>query len=148
MELDTVIPTSTQIEVLYKQLKNRSLSISHKLLPSYDIHKEFVVNHPYREWFIVKNSQEVLGNVYVQFDNSVGLNCDSSITEHQITEILKTIVSTITPLASKPSVRFGGFFLNVSSENLDLQKKLSRLGLVETQRTYVLIKNNLSCLKE
>ena len=140
MKLDSVIPTPTQIEILYSQLKNRAFNISHGLLPSYETHEKFVINHPYRKWFIVKESEKILGNVYVKYDNSVGLRCDLSITVHQIDEILKTVAATITPSPAQPSVRFGGFFLNVSSENFDLQKKLLSLGLVETERTYVIKK--------
>jgi hypothetical protein len=141
--LQDVIPTDEQINLLYDHLLRRTHRISHKEYSTIEDHRHFVINHPYRAWFIVKESSIVLGSVYVQFDNSIGLNCSDETTEFQINEVLREILSKLTPLDAKPSVRYGGYFLNVSSSNVILQNKLSNLGFAETQRTYILDKETM-----
>ena len=137
IELDPVLPSDIQTELLYHQLRSRTNSISHRVLPSYDYHKEFVAQHPYRAWFIIKSKDLVLGNVYVQYDNSIGLNCCNQISEIQIESILDLISIKLKPLTPIPSVRSSNFFLNVATSNTDLQNKLTNLGLIESQRSFV-----------
>ena len=48
-------------------------------MPSFEEHKEFVRNHPYRGWWLIIDSIDslkVLGSVYLNSDNSIGLNID------------------------------------------------------------------------
>ena len=137
IELETVIPDDVQIESLYQQLVSRTSTISHVSLPCYESHKDFVTKHPYRAWFIVKQNNLVLGNVYVQYNNSIGLNCYDKITEIQIRSILDIISNRLQPLDPIPSVRLDKFFLNVSASNINLQNKLKNLGLKESQRSFV-----------
>ena len=142
MNFEIVIPTLAQIETLYNQLKNRSHSISHKSLPGFDKHAEFVQNHPYRKWIIVKDKEIAIGNVYIQYNNSIGLNLNSLVSCEQIKKILKGIYASYSPLPAKPSLRSGEFFLNVATDNKILQKKLSSLGFSEVEKTFVLSKSN------
>ena len=143
MDFELVIPTSAQIETLYAQLKNRSHNISHKSVPSFDEHTEFVQNHPYRKWIIVRNTEIAIGNVYMQYNNSIGLNIYPSVTCEQIYKILRRIFASNSPLPAVPSVRFGEFFLNVATDNKMLQNMLSSLGFSEVERTFVLSKPSL-----
>lgn len=137
IELDPVIPSDSQTELLYQQLSSRTYNISHRELPSYENHKKFVAKHPYRAWFIIKSKDVVLGNVYIQYDNSIGLNCSHEINESQIKSILDVINIKINPLDPIPSVRSDKFFLNVATSNIDLQNKLKNIGLIESQRSFV-----------
>jgi hypothetical protein len=141
MELEEVLPTEEQIKILYQQLKKRKYNISHNTLPTYKKHREFVKDHPYRAWFIIQKFKKLIGNIYIHFDNSIGLNCEKDVTESQINEILTIVINKFVPLDATSSVRYGGFFLNVSSKNFALQKKLKKLGFIEKQRSYILDKN-------
>ena len=138
IHLEKIIPTSDQINLLYLQLKARLHNISHKDLPSFKKHKNFVKNNPYRAWFIVKHKTSFVGNIYIQFDNSVGLNLDKNITSYQIQKILSLICSQLLPLKSVPSSRRGSYFINVASSNTSLQKKLNLIKCKEIQRQYIL----------
>lgn len=140
--LEEIVPTKEQIEELYNQLKQRTFSISHKAVPQYDEHIDFVSNHPYRAWFIIKQTKNVIGTIYVQHDNSIGLNCIDNVTEEQIEKILSMLTSQLSPLEAVPSARFGEFFLNVSSSNIELQDKLKNIGLTESQRSFCFVKDN------
>lgn len=64
IELEAVIPNDSQIKSLYQQLGSRTFQISHVVLPSYETHKEFVVKHPYRAWFIIKQKDLVVGTIF------------------------------------------------------------------------------------
>ena len=136
--LEKIIPTSDQLNLLYNQLEERSHNISHKVLPSYEEHKDFVKNNPYRAWFIVRQESTFIGNIYIQFDNSVGLNLGENITSYQIQKILSLICSKLPPLESVPSFRRGSYFVNVPSSNISLQKKLNLIKCKEIQRAYTL----------
>ena len=138
---EKVMGTEEQIEILYIHLKNRKYSISHKLLPQYQDHIKFVKNHPYRDWFIIKEAKEIIGNVYVHFDNSIGLNCTDEITEVQIGTVLQILTNTLKPLEPVPSVRSSGYFINVPTANTQLQEKLLHIGLVELQKSFQLIRD-------
>ena len=136
-----VTATDEQIEILYSHLKEREYSISHGLLPQHEDHVKFVGNHPYRAWFIIKEAEKIIGNAYVQFDNSIGLNCIEEITEAQIENVLYILTNKLKPLEGLPSVRSSEFFLNVPTTNTRLQNKLLRIGLVELQRSFQLVKD-------
>lgn len=122
IELEAVIPSDVQTELLYQQLGSRTSHISHRELSNYEDHKEFVAKQPYRAWFIIKSKNLVLGNVYLQYDNSIGLNCYDQITEAQIKSIQNLISIDLQPLDPIPSDRSDKFFLNVATSNIDLQK--------------------------
>ncbi len=138
IDLEPVTSSDTQVELLYQQLSSRTSNISHFELPNYENHREFVAKHPYRAWFIIKLEDLVLGNVYIQHDNSIGLNCNDQITETQIQSILYLISCELKPLDPVPSIRSDKFFLNVASSNINLQTKLKNIGLKESQRSFVL----------
>lgn len=137
MHFEIVIPTLAQIETLYAQLKNRSHNISHKILPSFDEHTEFVHNYPYREWIIMKDNGRAIGNVYIHFDNSIGLHFESSKYFDRVDEVLRFVNTSCLPLPAQPSMRIGEFFFRVSPDNRLLQERLSILGFREVERTYV-----------
>ena len=90
-----------------------------------------------REWFIIKKMGVSIGNIYIQYDNSIGLNFINVISELQINKILTFISTDFQPLEAIPSLRSSRFFLNVASSDIELQKKLKNIGLVENQRSFV-----------
>jgi hypothetical protein len=137
MILEPIIPTHDQIEVLYAQLEGRRHNISHQFMPSFKDHISFVRNHPYRDWMIVKNEGRAIGNVYIHFDNSIGFHLGCSENVEHVSEILKQINRSYSPLPAVPSVRIGDFFLRVASDNHGLQETLSKLDFREVERTFV-----------
>ena len=104
--LENILPTPDQVTDLYDQLRNRIHTISHNKLPSFNEHKQFVINNPYRAWFMIQVEKKSIGNVYVQFDNSIGLNINKKINESQIEEILMKLTDQLLPLKAVPSVRY------------------------------------------
>ena len=137
IELEEVTNSDADIELLFKQLMNRKYSISHKKMPPYSEHDFFVKNHPYRKWFFVNQDEKILGNVYIQYDNSIGLNLIDSISKLQLENIIIAIISQVDPLPEIPSIRFGKFFFNIPTSNAVLQELLLKIGCQESQRTFV-----------
>ena len=134
---EKIIPTTEQIEKLYLLLKSRKYGISHNRLPSTREHKKFVIENPYLQWYILSRNENLLGSVYLQSDNSIGINLIQP-NKDDLLEIIKHIKANHHPLPSINSFRRGEFFLNVASENLILIKVLKKLNAHEIQRSFVI----------
>ena len=67
-------PKENEIKFLYFLLKSRSASISHDKMPSFEDHRIFVLNHPYKIWNIVFKGNIKIGSQYICHNNSVGIN--------------------------------------------------------------------------
>ena len=143
MKFELVVPTLGQIETLYLHLNARAHNISNKNLPSFAEHKNFVENHPYRKWMIIRDSKCAIGNVYIQYDNSIGLTVDPSVDRDRILQILKDIYLSYSPLPAVASIRIGEFFLKVASGNEKLQAILVDLDFHEVERSFVPSKSDL-----
>ena len=137
--LEKIVPTSAQVNFLYKQMKSRVHKISHNSLPSLSEHTQFVRSNFYREWFIIKNGVLNIGNVYVQSDNSIGLYCYSEMSSSKVKIILELVLAQVEPLEAIPSLRRDHFFMNVASSNSHLQESLTSIGCLEIQRSYVIL---------
>ena len=136
LHLEEVSKNENSIKVLYELLKNRKFNISNKILPSYDDHKSFVLNHPYRKWFFVKKDNHLVGSVYIQYDNSIGINFEFSKVNFGFEEFIKEIYKTISPLKPQPSKVYSNFFVNVPILNKDLSKWLEEGGCFLSQISY------------
>ena len=136
LSLEIIEPSSDQTKILYQHLQNRTHNISNTKKISFEQHKKFVKNHPYRAWFMVKEWDEVLGNMYVKYDNSIGLYFSKRISNERLQEILRMVGMQLSPLDAVPSVRNDKFHINVASSNINLQNMLVELGWKEIQRTY------------
>lgn len=141
VSLEEIIPNNEQVEILYHQLLRRRHSISYKNLVTFSDHRRFVLNHPYRAWYLVLCDSKPIGSVYVQLDNSIGLNCEEDLTQSRLSGILIHLGKLLAPLPSVASIRRGSFFINVPSSNTALQKTLISLGASEVQRSYLFPKS-------
>ncbi len=137
LALEHIVPTATQVSTLYDLLKARRHSISHAGLPSYAEHSAFVFNNPYRHWYLVSQHGPVLGSIYVQFDNSVGINFVRDIESDELSSIIVSLRELVKPLEPLPSLRFADFFINVPHSDTRLQSCLERIGYTPAQVGYV-----------
>lgn len=126
------------VEILYELLKDRTHSISHKELPNLDDHSNFVKNNPYRAWYIVYMAGEVLGSVYVQHDNSVGIHIDTSKTDLSFEHFYLELTKKLQPLPERASKISKYFFFNVAPNNKNLAKWLIDGGALISQNSYVM----------
>ncbi|MDB2689106.1 GNAT family N-acetyltransferase [Luminiphilus sp.] len=122
--------------LLYRLLQKRKCNISHRKMPSYESHYNFVRNNPYLHWYIVYDLAPI-GSFYVKSDNSVGLNL-MSLDRRYIAAILNFISRELTPLGSVPSMVAENYFINVAYENHGLRRALIESGLNPIQVSYEL----------
>jgi hypothetical protein len=125
------------IEALYKLLNDRSHNISHNSLTSFNEHKSFVLNHPYREWFLIKNRNLVVGSIYILKSNGIGINInnDDGII---IKESIEWILTNFEPLPEIKSIRSKYFHINVHPDNKAMSNCLSKLDSMLIEHTYIL----------
>ena len=122
-------------------MKNRSEGISYKVLPPYNEHEDFVKNNPYRKWFIINKDSKPIGTIYLQYDNSIGINVinPSGILIYECINIVSSICS---PLKEKASLRPGHFYINSSYQDEMFIKSLKSIGWEPFQISFKLNEGN------
>jgi len=122
-------------DVLFGLLKKRTHSISHQQLPSKNEHISFVRSHPYRYWALVCRANKPLGTIYLQTDNSIGLNLlEPSLID--VSTVLRYVHDNFAPLKEVKSKVPSYFFVNVPHENTLLKGILLQLGALPIQIAY------------
>ena len=60
---------------LFKLLKERdpNANISHKKMPTFPEHIEFVKSKPYSYWYIIQISNKKIGTIYLSKNNEIGI---------------------------------------------------------------------------
>ena len=71
VNLESIVPTTAQINILYSLLELRKYTISHEKMPSLREHTDFVKGHPYRVWYLIYVDGAVRGSLYVHFDTNL-----------------------------------------------------------------------------
>ena len=136
LKFERIIPTQNQIDELFFLLQSRKYFISHKTPPSKKEHSDFVSEHPYLVWYLIYKNKNLIGSVYLQTDNSIGIDLIEYY-ENEIFSAIKYIKNNHKPLPSIKSIRRNEFFINVASENTDLIKILKNLDMHEIQRSFL-----------
>lgn len=126
-----------QISTLYKLLEDRRHNISHSKIPSFQNHKEFVLTHPYKVWYLVSQNSKTVGTFYIKYDNSIGLNL--LIQNIELVEfIINYIRDKYKPEPEIPSLIPPYFYINISKNNLELEIILKKLNINSFQVSYKL----------
>ena len=75
MEIEFKKVNESDAEFLYELLKEREghINISHKSLPEWDEHLQFVKSKPYLEWEIILLEKKPVGNIYLTNRNEIGI---------------------------------------------------------------------------
>lgn len=133
-----IIPNEKQVNELFFLLSKRKFSISHKKLPTLREHKDFVFKkNPYVVWYLLYKDNNLAGSVYINVDNSIGINL-LEINIYDLKKIINFIKKKHKPLPLIKSSRRGEFFINVASADLKLIETLKQIKLMEIQRTFLL----------
>ena len=123
-------------EILYEFLKKREFKISHKKLPSFSMHVDFIKNNRYRKWFLISYKNNFIGSIYILYNNGIGIDLES-INYFLIDKILKIIFTNLTPLKAIPSIRIEKFHININPSNIALREILEKLGAEIQQQTFI-----------
>ena len=133
-------PAEEEVEFLYSLLSTRQHSISHVSMPSFESHRNFVLNHPYRTWYIVSLDHRRIGSLYLGFDNSVGIHLLKDSIHHR-RAIIVSALQSFCPLPPRPSMTSKEFIFNVPVSDADYMNDLCSLGAISIQHTYTLSRN-------
>ena len=109
-------------------------------MPTYNEHIEFVVNHPYRYWYIIEKLDKFIGSVYLTEQNIIGLNLYSE-TENDYIKTIELITKLHKPLPPIKSIRSKYFQVNVNPKNNVLINALESISMIHIQNTYILRKS-------
>lgn len=134
IDLKKVIKTDYRF--LYQILKEREINtnISHKKMPTYNEHIDFVQSKPYSKWYIIYFGRKKVGSVYISKQNEIGIFIKKKFLKKGIgTKVLKII------LEKNPKKRF---LANINPKNKKSIKFFKKNGFKLLQKTYELqVKN-------
>ena len=65
----------TDIRFLFELLKERDsrANISHKKMPTFTEHRNFVNSKPYSKWYVILYENERVGSIYLSKNNEIGI---------------------------------------------------------------------------
>ena len=132
--LEKVIGDENQINVLFQLLKKRKHNISNTSLPTLNSHIEFVKNHPYRAWYLIKLDDIYVGSTYVMKNNCIGISLIDDVSIFP--QVIKLISKKHKPLKEIKSVRPSNFYINIAPNNIDIESQLINLGAIKIQLSY------------
>ena len=125
----------SDIRFLYNQLKEREpiMNISHKKMPTYVEHSQFVLSKPYSKWYIIIHKNKKIGNTYLTKTNEIGIFILKTIEIKGIGRIVLEEIMKINPRAR--------YLANVSPKNDKSSNFFKKNGFKLIQHTYELTKN-------
>ena len=115
---------------LYDLLKTRDpiASISHKKMPNYDEHVNFILSNPYTIWYIIEYEGEKTGSIYLSKQDEIGIFLvDNSLYD----KIGKSIIKLL--FKNNPRKRY---FAKTSPQNKKLQNFFVNNGFIGLEYTY------------
>jgi len=120
------------LQVLYEILKERTVeeSISHKELPTFAEHIEFVRSKPYKAWYIILENKMPIGSCYISMTHQVGVAVFKKYRKQGIgTRILEDLIKKY------PNTEL---IANINPKNDKSIKMFEKLGFKHIQNTYIL----------
>ena len=120
------------IDLLYTFLSLREFNISHKELPNYKEHSDFVKDHPYRKWYLLKKNISFVGSSYITYSNNIGINIPNGNSK-DYSKFIILISKKLKPLKPIKSIRSKDFHININPKNKKLLKaaELLKMDLIE-----------------
>lgn len=73
--INLLLVSEKDLRFLYKLLKERepSTNISHRKMPTFNEHVNFVLSKPYSKWYIIYYGKKKIGSIYLSKQNEVGI---------------------------------------------------------------------------
>ncbi len=117
---------------LYTLLQERDpkANISHKKLPSYEEHVQFIESEPYEKWYIVYCDEIKVGSIYLSKQNEIGIFIKKEYHKQNIKKII------LNELIRRNNIKL--FLANVSPENYELKNFFVQQNFILIQNTYEL----------
>ena len=123
---------------LYELLKTKDpiANISHKKMPSYDEHVNFILSNPYAIWYIIEYEGKKIGSVYLSKHDEIGIYLvDNSLYDKIGKSVIKLLIK------NNPRKRY---LAKVSPQNKKLQNFFVNNGFIGLEYTYEIFIENES----
>lgn len=132
----------TDLKFLYKLLEKRDpiANISHKKMPSYEEHVQFVLSKPYSVWYVIIANNERVGSIYLSKQDEIGILLTSDMTGKGVGKI-----ALVQLMRKNPRKRY---LANVSPKNKKSMEFFEKNGFRFIQYTYELMKQDFNISKE
>ena len=127
----------TDLRFLFNLLKERdpNANISHRKMPTFEEHKQFVKSKPYSYWYVIELSRKKIGTIYLSKNNEIGIFVKKEYQNKGIaSEALKLLIS------KHPKKRF---LANINPKNKFSAKFFKNNNFKLIQHTYELDNNSL-----
>ena len=136
LSLIKVVKNDEHAVILYGLLKQRRHTISHKSLPTFEEHKQFVLAHPYRVWYLIKADDAYIGSIYAYKNNGIGISLSYG-REAYIRPTIELFLKHNKPLKPIKSVRSAEFGVYSAPTDKRLIATLKSMGAHFAQVTYL-----------
>ncbi len=122
------------VQFLYNLLEERKpvTYISHKKMPTYEEHVNFVKSSPYSKWYIIEIDEERAGSIYLTKQNEIGIFLNEGLQEKGIGSNALNVL-----IGKNPDLRY---LANINPENKKSIEFFKKLGFRLIQYTYELNK--------
>ena len=122
------------IQFLYNLLEERKpiSYISHKKMPTYEEHVNFVKSSPYSKWYIIEVDGKRAGTIYLTKQNEIGIFLNEGLQEKGIGSNALNVL-----IGKNPGLRY---LANINPENKKSIEFFKKLGFRLIQYTYELNK--------
>lgn len=121
------------------QEEDASVNISHRALPTYAQHWDFVRSAPYYRWYLIYDNEEFVGSISITKRNEIGIVLKRKARGCGFGKsAVKRIIETEVPLPAVPGERSGKFLANINPNNARSIALFTGLGFKHIQNTYEL----------
>ena len=127
--------TKSDCPFLYELLNERDprVNISHKKMPSYKKHIEFVMSKPYSKWYMIYYKNQRSGSIYLTNQNEIGIFVKKEMQDRKIGKKALQLL-----MKHNPRTRY---LANVSPKNMKSIRFFKKNGFKLIQHTYELTKS-------
>ena len=132
ININLKLVSKKDLRFLYELLKERkpSTNISHRKMPTFNQHLNFVLSKPYSKWYIIFNQNKKIGSIYISKQDEIGLHIKNLKWQKQIAVI------TIKLLKQKnPRDRY---LVNINPKNKKMLNFYENNGFKLIQHTFEL----------
>lgn len=126
-----------QTIILYEFLVKRKYSISHKKIPVFKKHENFVKKNPYRAWYLIKQADKYIGSTYILENNCLSVYL-IPYKNHFLADVINLISKKHRPLKEIPSIRPSRYYINISPKNKNMLLQLKKIHAKKIQVSYSL----------
>jgi len=115
---------------LYELLKNKdsNANISHKKMPSYDEHVEFVMSKPYTNWYIIEYDKKNVGTIYLSKQDEIGISINN---DYEYDQIVKPTLKLLMKLNQRKR-----YLANTNPKDVRAQEFLLKNGFTSLEYVY------------